>query len=268
MTDRPRRHAPREHGGNTGSSTRVHARSCLAIRKGSSLRTGGRRTRLLIGIPATGMERLWSLAGATSGNRWQIGRPRKRRNQAKTVATGCDQLPWDLDGKEGVDGSSPSEGSAKAPQTGAFSFAGTCTISSVRWIWSHLRSLQVDDEAGAIVELKAGSDRNALGPCSWDALKLSFLLQRGLITAGYLLATAPLEIWSGEARGCELFETTEVETLELHETFQGLVPISGAPGLPGWLDCPCPFPDGEAHARAVPALSDEVGAPRRCRGGH
>jgi hypothetical protein len=56
------------------------------------------------------MERLWSLAVATSGNRWQIGRPRKRRNQAKTVATGCDQLPWDLDGKEGVDGSSPSEG--------------------------------------------------------------------------------------------------------------------------------------------------------------
>src|SRR6266511_467699 len=48
------------------------------------------------------MEPLWSLAGATSGNRWQIGRPRKRRNQAKTVATGCDQLPRDLDGKQGV----------------------------------------------------------------------------------------------------------------------------------------------------------------------
>jgi hypothetical protein len=70
------------------------------------------------GISATGMERLWSLAGATSGNRWQIGRPRKRRNQAKTVATGCDQLPWDLDGKEGVDGSSPSEGFSKALQIG------------------------------------------------------------------------------------------------------------------------------------------------------
>jgi hypothetical protein len=43
---------------------------------------------------------------------------RKRRNQAKTVATGCDQLPWDLDGKEGVDGSSPSEGFEKALQIG------------------------------------------------------------------------------------------------------------------------------------------------------
>jgi hypothetical protein len=57
------------------------------------------------------MERLWSLAGATSGNRWQMRGPRKRRKQAKTVATGCDQLPFGAHGKEGVDGSSPSEGS-------------------------------------------------------------------------------------------------------------------------------------------------------------
>jgi hypothetical protein len=36
--------------------------------------------------------------------------------QAKTVATGCDQLPPNLDGKEGVDGSSPSEGLALLSQ--------------------------------------------------------------------------------------------------------------------------------------------------------
>jgi hypothetical protein len=35
-----------------------------------------------------------------------------------------------------VDGSSPSEGSAKAPQDGASSFGCTCTIHSVRWVWS------------------------------------------------------------------------------------------------------------------------------------
>jgi hypothetical protein len=45
------------------------------------------------GIPAKRMERLWSLAVATGGNRWQMHEPRDRLEQAKTVATGCDQLP-------------------------------------------------------------------------------------------------------------------------------------------------------------------------------
>ena len=65
------------------------------------------------------MERLWSLAGATSGNRWQIGRPRKRRNQAEPVATGCVQLPWDLDGKEGV-GFESVRGLCKSPACRGF----------------------------------------------------------------------------------------------------------------------------------------------------
>ncbi len=54
----------------------------------------------------------WS--ARTSGNRSQMGRPRKRLEQAKTVATGCDQLPIGAHGKEGVSGSSPEEGSAKS----------------------------------------------------------------------------------------------------------------------------------------------------------
>jgi hypothetical protein len=66
------------------------------------------------------MERLWSLAGAISGNLWQKGLRRKPQNQAKSVAMGCDPLPLNLDGKEGVDGSSPSEGFAVQPATGAF----------------------------------------------------------------------------------------------------------------------------------------------------
>jgi hypothetical protein len=53
---------------------------------------------------------------ATGRNRWQMGRRRKRLKQAKTVAVGCDQLPKSFHGKEGVDGSSPSEGFAKALQ--------------------------------------------------------------------------------------------------------------------------------------------------------
>ena len=58
------------------------------------------------------MERLWSPAVATSGNPWQMPRPRKRLQQAKTLAMGCDPLPLNLDGKEGVSGSSPEEGFA------------------------------------------------------------------------------------------------------------------------------------------------------------
>jgi hypothetical protein len=50
-------------------------------------------------------------------NRWhrsQMRRRRKRLRQAKTVAVGCDRLPGEAHGKEGVDGSSPSEGSQKS----------------------------------------------------------------------------------------------------------------------------------------------------------
>ncbi len=68
------------------------------------------------------MERLWSLAGATGGNRWQIGSAQTRPKQAKTVAAGCDRLPFGAHGKEGVSGSSPEEGSAKPPQNATSSF--------------------------------------------------------------------------------------------------------------------------------------------------
>jgi hypothetical protein len=51
-------------------------------------------------------------------NRWQtFGAPpgRKWLDLGRTVATGCHRLPFGSHGKEGVDGSSPSEGSAKSP---------------------------------------------------------------------------------------------------------------------------------------------------------
>jgi hypothetical protein len=93
------------------------------------------------------MERLWSRAVATGGKAWQTATPRKRLEQAKTVATGCDQLPRNLDGKEGVDGSSPSEGSAKAPHVGAFLFGSTCVRANVRWVWSLIWSFQSEKSA-------------------------------------------------------------------------------------------------------------------------
>jgi len=49
------------------------------------------------------MEPLWSPVVATGGNQRQIAQRRKPQKQAKSVASGCH-------GKEGVDGSSPSEG--------------------------------------------------------------------------------------------------------------------------------------------------------------
>src|SRR5215212_4559710 len=64
------------------------------------------------------MERLWSPAGATSGNQRQIAGRRNRRKQAKSVAVGCHRLPRPQNGKEGVDGSSPSEGLHKGPANG------------------------------------------------------------------------------------------------------------------------------------------------------
>jgi hypothetical protein len=60
------------------------------------------------------MEPLWSPVVATGGNQRQIDEPRKRQNEAKFVATGCHRLPATFHGKEGVDGSSPSEGSEKS----------------------------------------------------------------------------------------------------------------------------------------------------------
>jgi hypothetical protein len=66
------------------------------------------------------MEPLWSPVVATGGNQWQIESPRKRQKQAETVAVGCHRLPIGAHGKEGVSGSSPEEGSAKAPDVGFF----------------------------------------------------------------------------------------------------------------------------------------------------
>ena len=66
------------------------------------------------------MEPLWSPVVATGGNRPQIDRRSRPRKQAKSVATGCHPLPETFHGKEGVDGSSPSEGFTKSLQKGPF----------------------------------------------------------------------------------------------------------------------------------------------------
>src|SRR5438552_1702446 len=89
------------------------------------------------------MEPLWSPVVATHGNQRQIDGPPKPQKGAKSVASGCHQLRETFHGKEGVDGSSPSEGSAKAPHVGAFSFRPTCSLSNVQRVWSRLWSFRV-----------------------------------------------------------------------------------------------------------------------------
>jgi hypothetical protein len=48
------------------------------------------------------MEPLWSPVVAIGGNQRQIGGPSKPQKQAKSVATGCHQLPANFHGKQGV----------------------------------------------------------------------------------------------------------------------------------------------------------------------
>jgi hypothetical protein len=69
------------------------------------------------------------------------------------------------------------------------------------------------------IELKCGSGRDALGPCAWDALKLALGLQSGAVSAGYMLAATTAADWESRHRGCELFGTSAVETLELRERY-------------------------------------------------
>jgi hypothetical protein len=90
------------------------------------------------------MEHLWSPAGATGGNQWQMGRARKPLKQADPQPVATHGNRFAAHGKEGVDGSSPSEGSAKAPHV-AFAFTSTCRFSRVRWVWSRLWSFRVQN---------------------------------------------------------------------------------------------------------------------------
>src|SRR5229473_8387796 len=93
------------------------------------------------------MEHLWSPAGATGGNQWQMEHHRKRLKQADLQPVATHGNRFGAHGKEGVDGSSPSEGSAKTPHVALLPFRSTCRVGSVRWVWSCLWSFQVQNAA-------------------------------------------------------------------------------------------------------------------------
>jgi hypothetical protein len=92
-------------------------------------------------------DRGWSICGADRAHPMATSRKcdelEKRPKPAKTVAAGCHRLPIGAHGKEGVDGSSPSEGSAKSPHIGVLSFRSICTAANVRQVWSLKWSFRV-----------------------------------------------------------------------------------------------------------------------------
>jgi hypothetical protein len=88
--------------------------------------------RVVVKRDNAGWSLLWSPVVATVGNQRQIAQGLKPRKQVKSVAIGCHRLPEKFHGKEGVDGSSPSEGSAKVVHSRTFLFGCTCTVRSVR----------------------------------------------------------------------------------------------------------------------------------------
>jgi hypothetical protein len=56
------------------------------------------------------------------------------------------------------------------------------------------------------IELKAGSDKHALGACGWDTVKLGFLADRETVVAGFLVAITTASLWKQPVRGAELFD--------------------------------------------------------------
>ena len=97
------------------------------------------------------MEHLWSKAVATNGNRSQTQNPLNRPNYLRIVADGCHQLRRMLHGKEGVDGSSPSEGSRKAPEIAALSRHDPCNRSNLTGHGSGYGTTKFAAAAGAEV---------------------------------------------------------------------------------------------------------------------
>jgi hypothetical protein len=106
---------------------------------------------------------IWSSYGATGAQKGaNVPRPlpaKTAKTSQKTVANRCAYLRFGPHGKEGVGGSSPPEGSAKAPHIGAFLVEGVCRIASMRCVWSPLWSLQVQSARSRASEAIAPGGR-------------------------------------------------------------------------------------------------------------
>jgi hypothetical protein len=109
--------ATRELAVRTG--LRLHSRSCTDaswMRKASA-----GRSPLLLPVLLTEDGAFMEPRGCNQWRPAANGVSASGPKTGKTVAAGCHQLRSGAHGKEGVSGSSPEEGSAKAPHNGAFS---------------------------------------------------------------------------------------------------------------------------------------------------
>jgi hypothetical protein len=102
-----------------------------------------------------------------------MGDPRKPLKQADPQPVATHGNGFGAHGKEGVDGSSPSEGSAKVQHAVAFAFGLTCRVGSVRWVWSCLWSFRVQNLA-----LRAAHPAAVAAPAGGAALHVDRLKTR------------------------------------------------------------------------------------------
>lgn len=77
-----------------------------------------------------------------------------------------------------------------------------------------------DETPQTFLELKCGFDKDALGPCAWDVVKLAAGLLNGNAGTGYMLAGAPAAQWEKPILGAELFETHEWRASDIRETYR------------------------------------------------
>jgi hypothetical protein len=105
------------------------------------------------------MEHLWSQRAqpVATGGEWDALKNRSNKADPQPVATHGNRFA--AHGKEGVDGSSPSEGSAKSLHVGNSSFRSTCSSSILRYE----RFCAVTRAKGCATPLLDGADFNILG---------------------------------------------------------------------------------------------------------
>lgn len=148
---------------------------------------------------------------------------------------------------------------ALAAQRDDVELAATVRLRSE--IWPRLGGIDValirhSQPQPILVELKAGTGRDGLIACAWDALKLAFALQLSQTSDAYLLAAAPADDWSS-ARGSEFFTDCWFESDALRDPFADGWRTWERDGYPAGQQVPAAF-----RTRAICAVPFHVALTR------